>query len=91
MAKIIGEIIVDIENCKGCSLCVEACPKETLTLSDTINSKGYQYAIMINHACTGCADCAMVCPDAVITVYRKVLKEPRKPAAVKEIKEVEIL
>lgn len=84
MAKVVGELIIDIESCKGCSLCVDACPKEAITLSDTINSKGYHYAIKINQTCTGCADCAMVCPDAVISVYRKVYKK-EKPATLKEI------
>lgn len=77
MAKVIGQVVIDIEHCKGCELCIEACPEHTLALSDTINSKGYQYAVMINHSCTGCANCALVCPDAVISVYRKVVKTPK--------------
>jgi 2-oxoglutarate ferredoxin oxidoreductase subunit delta len=79
MAKVLGEIIIDIENCKGCELCFDACPKEALVLSDTINSKGYQYAVKINHNCNGCASCAMVCPEAVIKVYRKVEKGNKPP------------
>lgn len=74
MAKALGELIIDIERCKGCELCIEACPEEVLTLSETINKKGYQYAVTINHNCTGCANCALICPDAIITVYRKIDK-----------------
>lgn len=74
MAKAIGDIVVNIEKCKGCELCIEACPEETLSLSGTINQKGYHYAIKVQHNCTGCANCAIVCPDAVITVYRKIVK-----------------
>lgn len=85
MAKVVGELVIDIERCKGCALCVDACTKESLALSETINSKGYQYAVKINQECTGCADCAMVCPDAVITVYRKIYKK-EKPVKVQEIK-----
>lgn len=74
MAKAVGDIIVNIEKCKGCELCVEACPEETLALSGAINQKGYHYAVTVQNNCTGCANCAIVCPDAVITVYRKIIK-----------------
>jgi 2-oxoglutarate ferredoxin oxidoreductase subunit delta len=82
MAKVVGEVIIDIEKCKGCELCVDACPHETLAMSDTINAKGYQYAVQIKNNCTGCMDCALVCPDAAITVYRG------KPGNVKKSKNV---
>lgn len=85
MAKVLGEIIIDIERCKGCELCIDACPEEVISLLDTINSKGYQYAVTINHDCTGCMNCALVCPDAVIKVYRKVVREPKQSAKVVEV------
>ena len=72
MAKIKGAIVVDFEKCKGCGVCVTACPSEVIQLADDVNGKGYHYAYMANpDACTGCANCALVCPDSVITVYRK--------------------
>lgn len=74
MAKVKGDIVVEIEKCKGCELCIVACPEQTIGLSDKINLKGYHYAITIQSNCTGCINCALVCPDAVITVYRKVIK-----------------
>jgi 2-oxoglutarate ferredoxin oxidoreductase subunit delta len=78
MAKVLGDLVIDIERCKGCEICIDACPQETLALSDTINSKGYQYVVKINHSCTGCANCAIVCPDAVISVYRKKVSKPKR-------------
>ncbi|MCX7879537.1 MAG: ferredoxin family protein [Ignavibacteria bacterium] len=77
MAKAIGEILINIERCKGCELCILACPESTLALSKTINHKGYQYVVKVNDNCTGCGNCAIICPDAVITVYRKILKVPK--------------
>ncbi len=77
MAKAIGEIVINIEKCKGCELCIDACPEQTLALSENINQKGYRYAVNIKHTCTGCASCAAVCPEAIITVYRKVEKKPK--------------
>ncbi|MGC9374507.1 MAG: 4Fe-4S dicluster domain-containing protein [Bacteroidales bacterium] len=72
MAKVKGAIVVDIERCKGCAVCVPACPTNVIQLSQNVNSKGYHYAYMENpDACTGCSNCAIVCPDGVITVYRK--------------------
>jgi len=74
MAKVYGQIVVDTERCKGCELCVVSCPEGTIGMSDTINKKGYKFAMQIYDNCTGCTNCALVCPDAIITVYRKKIK-----------------
>ena len=71
MAKNIGAIVVDVEKCKGCEVCIEACPTHVIRMAPEVNGKGYRYAYMENpENCTGCANCGLVCPDAVITVYR---------------------
>ncbi len=66
-----GDVVIDIEKCKGCEVCIAACPKDVLALSPNVNSKGYHYAVKVNADCIGCANCAVVCPDAVIKVYRE--------------------
>ena len=74
MAKVKGYIVVDTERCKGCGVCISACPSDVIQLAKEVNSKGYHYAYMENpDECLGCANCAVVCPDGVITVYRKKL------------------
>ncbi len=73
MAKISGTVEFRSEECKGCELCVEACPQDCLAMSLDLNRKGYHYAILASDTCTGCINCALVCPDTVITVYRIIL------------------
>lgn len=76
MAKVRGAVVVNNERCKGCELCVVACPAGVLAMSKHVNAKGYNYAFMANEeACTGCANCAVVCPDGCITVYRTKVNE----------------
>ena len=69
-----GRVVIDVERCKGCELCREACPKDVLALAEDLNTKGYRPVILLDphHDCTGCALCATVCPDGCITVYRDV-------------------
>lgn len=67
-----GAISVDTERCKGCSLCAVACPQHIISLSETVNPKGYPYAVLAQpEQCTGCASCSIVCPDGCITVTRE--------------------
>ena len=71
MAKIKGAIVVDTERCKGCNLCVVACPLHVIALTKEVNVKGYNYAHQIlEDTCNGCASCAQVCPDGCISVFK---------------------
>lgn len=65
-----GAIEIDIQKCKGCSVCIDNCPTGSIRLSKSVNNKGYHYAEMTGEECVGCSACAVVCPDSVITVYR---------------------
>lgn len=85
MAKVKGDIIIDIDKCKGCELCAAACPQESLELSRKLNSKGYHYIVKIEDNCTGCTNCAMVCPDGIIKVYRKTEKKKEQLATITNV------
>lgn len=67
-----GRIVVNEAYCKGCELCVGACPQNVLGLAaDHITAKGYHPATLISEGCTGCGICAIICPEAAITIYRE--------------------
>ena len=68
MAK--GKTTFNENLCKGCGLCVAACPKKILELDKTrLNSKGYHPAAPLNEGCVGCLSCATMCPDCAITIW----------------------
>ena len=75
-----GRIVIDVERCKGCELCIAACPQDVIALADDLNSKGYRPVILLDpaHDCTGCALCAVVCPDGCITVYKDLPAKSRE-------------
>jgi 2-oxoglutarate ferredoxin oxidoreductase subunit delta len=64
-----GTVTIDVEVCKGCDLCIPACPPKVLAMSAAVNRNGYHYP-ELQPGCTGCAACLMVCPDFVFAVYR---------------------
>ncbi len=70
MASVHGSVSFNIETCKGCELCIEACPQGSIALSKQVNTLGYHYGVLVQDNCTGCVNCALVCPAAVITVDR---------------------
>ncbi len=58
-----GEVIIEQEACKGCGLCVDACPVDALYLADGLNRRGYHPAVYKGEKCTGCGVCFYVCPE----------------------------
>ncbi len=77
MSKIKGAIVVNTNRCKGCQLCIYACPKDVINLAPKkVNISGYPFVEAVRpDDCIGCASCAIVCPDGCITVYRKKVEE----------------
>jgi 2-oxoglutarate ferredoxin oxidoreductase subunit delta len=85
-----GWIEINETHCKGCELCVDACPPSVISLDmNRLTSKGYHPAFLDSDGCTGCALCALVCPEAAITVFREL--PPRKRKVVKEVQTTSII
>lgn len=42
------------ELCKGCRLCVGACPKQAIIPLEEVNKKGYQIIRVDEEKCIGC-------------------------------------
>lgn len=66
-----GLVVVAEEICKGCGLCIEACPVNVLELADYLNLHGYHPARYLGAGCSACAICFYACPEpGAIEVYK---------------------
>ena len=69
---ILRKVEFEEERCKGCELCLAACPKQIIIMAEYFNGMGFHPAQLIDEeACISCAFCARMCPDTVITVRRE--------------------
>lgn len=67
-----GKIVIDETRCKGCGLCIWACPKQSIRLADEADLRGICPACKEEDSeCTGCGFCAIICPDVAIEVYKE--------------------
>lgn len=64
-----GTVVIDRERCKGCELCIPACPPAVLRMSVARNRSGVPYPELVP-GCTGCGACLLVCPDFCFEVFR---------------------
>ncbi len=64
---------IDTQRCKGCGLCVFACPLKIMEIDKSvINRKGYHPAHNVDiKRCVACGSCAITCPDACITLEKE--------------------
>ena len=68
-----GKVSINVEECKGCGLCVESCPPKCLLLAAELSAYGVHPAQYTGYDCTGCGICFYCCPEpGAITVYRRV-------------------
>jgi 2-oxoglutarate ferredoxin oxidoreductase subunit delta len=75
-----GKVTIDTQECKGCGICVDACPPKCLLLLAELNAYGVHPAHYAGDGCSGCGICFYVCPEpGAITVYRWIAPKAGNP------------
>jgi 2-oxoglutarate ferredoxin oxidoreductase subunit delta len=73
-----GKVEIERERCKGCLLCIRACPVKVLEADTEPNASGYYPAkpLILNgepaasaQSCIACGNCYEVCPDVCIRIF----------------------
>ena len=64
-----GQVSIDRNKCKGCGFCTEFCPRNVLAMSEDLNEKGYNSAIVTDEIkCLSCGLCEVICPEFAVHV-----------------------
>ncbi len=61
---------IDVERCKGCGYCINACPKKALS-KVIVEGKLYPSVEVDYSKCIACGICYQVCPDYVFSITRE--------------------
>ena len=75
-----GKVVINRDQCKGCYLCIRACPVKALEKDTELNSTGTYPSkpaateLPLPHGgnggkCIACGNCFEVCPDVCIQVF----------------------
>jgi len=66
------EVVVIEDRCKGCSFCIEFCPRDVLEQSPKLNIRGAHVPRVKDATlCVGCGICEEICPDFAIFLVEK--------------------
>ena len=70
--KCIFTVKIDVEKCKGCNLCIDACPEGLIVMKGSLNKKGVTPCSFedAEECCKGCMACARICPECGIAIYK---------------------
>ena len=71
-------ITINTEWCKGCYICVEACPHHVLEVDHDVFVRGLHPVVVARpDKCTRCLQCELLCPDLAIMVEDEQSEEQR--------------
>ena len=72
-----GFVVINAEECKGCGLCILACPVGSLAFSTEFNHQGYHPVRYSGEGCKADSHCFYACPEpGAITVFRSDHEQP---------------
>lgn len=57
-----GPVVINQAECRGCGLCVLACPRGCLRFAETFNDLGYHPVVFRDEGCRADRLCADACP-----------------------------
>jgi NAD-dependent dihydropyrimidine dehydrogenase PreA subunit len=75
-----GDVIIAAHLCKGCTLCIAACPSQVLVQGTVLNRQGYYSVTYKGSGCAGCGICFYVCPEPGAITIRVLKADKDKPA-----------
>ena len=52
------EVVIAVDECKGCERCVNACPRGVLRMGTHLNKLGFPAVTLTGQPCIGCGGCA---------------------------------
>ena len=63
-----ARIRIRADRCKGCTLCVDVCPRKCLVMDESLSAGGVHPARYDESIaeCSGCGNCILICPDVAI-------------------------
>jgi 2-oxoglutarate ferredoxin oxidoreductase subunit delta len=77
-----GDVEIEANLCKGCCLCIAACPTGVLVQSQFLNRQGYYAISYSGSGCTGCGICFYVCPEPGAIKIKRRSQQKAKEAVV---------
>jgi pyruvate/2-oxoacid:ferredoxin oxidoreductase alpha subunit/NAD-dependent dihydropyrimidine dehydrogenase PreA subunit len=77
--------------CKGCGRCIEACPRDCITMGQEINQESGLVPVVIDlEVCNGCGVCLSACPEPYgLSTDLYELEDPRHLFGEREREEVQ--
>jgi MinD superfamily P-loop ATPase len=69
---IISKVEINEQECTGCGLCAETCPRKAINISTVLNRFGVHPAQQTSVVCSACGTCYYFCPEpgAIVLQWR---------------------